>query len=105
MFLSGVSRGELLQLDLVINVTGLVEQNEQRSNWEEVQLQLTSSCPLELLAAEYLHETNISTFVSQLFTFCSLAALKKSLKKKETRLKKEIVEVLQQGSCRRKRLE
>ena len=36
MFLSGVSRGELLQLDLVINVTGLVEQNEQRSNWEEV---------------------------------------------------------------------
>ena len=34
---------------------------------------------------------------------CSLDALKKSLKKKETRIKKEIVEVLQQPSYRKKR--
>ena len=31
---------------------------------------------------------------------CSLDALKKSWKKKEVRIKKEIVEVLQQASCR-----
>ena len=36
--------------------------------------------------------------------FCSLDALKKSLKKKETRTKKEIVDVLQQASYGRKRL-
>ena len=35
MFLSGVSRGELLQLYLVISVTGLVEPNEQSSVWEK----------------------------------------------------------------------
>ena len=34
---------------------------------------------------------------------CSLDALKKSPKKKETKIKKEIVEVLQQASYRRKR--
>ena len=34
---------------------------------------------------------------------CSLDALKKSSKKKETRIKKEIVEVLQQTLYRRKR--
>ena len=34
---------------------------------------------------------------------CSLDALKKSSKQKETRIKKEIVEVLQQASYRRKR--
>ena len=34
---------------------------------------------------------------------CSLDALKKSSKKKETRIKKEIVDVLQQGSYGRKR--
>ena len=34
---------------------------------------------------------------------CSLDALKKSLEKKETKIKKEIVEVLQQASyCRKK---
>ena len=35
---------------------------------------------------------------------CSLDALKKSSKRKETRIKKEIVEVLQQASYRRKRI-
>ena len=34
---------------------------------------------------------------------CSLDALKKSSKKKETRIKKEVVDVLQQASYRRKR--
>ena len=34
---------------------------------------------------------------------CSLDALKKYSKKKETRIKKETVEVLQQASYRRKR--
>ena len=34
---------------------------------------------------------------------CSLDVLKKSLKKKDTRIKKEIVEVLQQASYRRKK--
>ena len=33
----------------------------------------------------------------------SLSALKKSSKKKEIRIKQEIVEVLQQASCRRKK--
>ena len=34
---------------------------------------------------------------------CSSDAIKKSLKKKETRIKKELVEVLQQPSYRKKR--
>ena len=34
---------------------------------------------------------------------CSLDALKKSSKKKETRIKKEVVEALQQASYRRER--
>ena len=34
---------------------------------------------------------------------CSLEALKKSSKKEETRIKKEIVEVLQQASYRREK--
>ena len=34
---------------------------------------------------------------------CSLDALKESLKKKEARIKKEIVDVLQQAAYRRKR--
>ena len=35
---------------------------------------------------------------------CSLDALKESSKRKETRIKKEIVKVLQQASCRKKRI-
>ena len=35
MFLSGVSRGELLLLYLVINVIGLVEPTEPGSIWEK----------------------------------------------------------------------
>ena len=42
-------------------------------------------------------------FYIAFMVICSLDALKKSSKKKETRIKKEIVEVLQQASYRRKR--
>ena len=59
-----------------------------------------TSCPLELLAAEYLRETN---FYFSFIAFCSLDALKKASKKKETRIKMEIVEVLQQASYCRQR--
>ena len=69
MFLSGVSMGELLQLHLVINVTRLVEPTEPGSVWEKFQLHLTSTCLLELLAAEYLRETNISIFITHLLFF------------------------------------
>ena len=40
-----------------------------------------------------------------LMVICSLHALKKSSKKKETIIRKEIVEALQQASYRRKRTE
>ena len=58
---------------------------------------LSPLAPLELLAAEYLRETNVSNFVYHLLLVtCSLDALKKSSKRKEIRIKKENVEVLQQ---------
>ena len=45
----------------------------------------------------------ICQFVYLIYCFCSLDALKKALKKKETRIKMEIVEVLQQASYGRQR--
>ena len=67
------------------------------SDWGKIELHLTSTCLLELLAAEYLPETNISIFIyHSLMVTCSLDALKKSLKRKEMRIKKAKVEVLQQ---------
>ena len=66
---------------------------------------LTSTCFLQLLDAKYLRETretNISIFILFMI-ICYLDALKKSSKKKETRIKKEVVDVLQQASYRRKR--
>ena len=68
-FLRGVSRGELLQPYLVINVTGLVEPTESGSVWEKIELHLTSTCLLKLLAAKYLRENNISIFISHLWLF------------------------------------
>ena len=62
---------------------------------------LTSTCLLELLAAEYLRETYISFFLYLIYGYVD--ALKESSKKKETRIKKEIVDVLQQATYRRKR--
>ena len=95
--------GGLLQPHLTINVTGFAEPTEPGSFWENFWFHLTS-CLLELLAAEYLRETNISISISDLLYLRSLDALKKALKKKETRIKMEIIEVLQQASYRRKRL-
>ena len=69
MFLSGVLRGELLQPYLVINVNGLVVPTGPGLDWEKFELQLTSTCLLELLAEEYLRETNISIFISHLWLF------------------------------------
>ena len=53
---------------------------------------------LELLAAEYLRETNTSNFIYYhlLMAICSLDALKKSSKKKDARIKKEKIKLLQQ---------
>ena len=48
---------------------------------------------LELLAAEYLRETNISNFIYHLLMVtCSLDALKKSSKRKEMSQKVEVLE-------------
>ena len=68
-FPSGISRGELLQPYLVINVTGLAEPTEPGSVWEKFELHLTSTCLLELLAAAYLREFNISIFICHLWLF------------------------------------
>ena len=78
MLLRGASRSEpylviiLLQAYLVINVTGLVEPTEPGSVWEKFEFHLTSTCLLELLAADYLRETNISIFISHLWLFVLL---------------------------------
>ena len=56
-FLNEVSRGEFLQPYLVINLTGLVQ-------FFKILSYLTSTCLLELLAAEYVRETNTSIFIS-----------------------------------------
>ena len=93
----------MLQLHLVINVTGLVEPTEPGLVWGKFQLHLTSTWFLELLAAEYLRETNVSIFYISFIVFCFLDALKKSSKKKEIKIKMETVEVLQKASYRRKR--
>ena len=62
------------------------------SVWGKSELHLTSICLLELLAAEYLHETNISIFISHsLMVTCSLGPLKKPSKRKEMIIKKEKV--------------
>ena len=47
----------------------------------------------------------IYQFLYLIIVFCYLDALKTASKKKETRIKMEIVEVLQQASYRRKRLD
>ena len=98
-FLSGVLRGELLQPYLVTNVTSLVEQSEPGSVCEKIELHLTYTCLLELLATDYLRYQ----FLYLIYGISSLDALRKSLKKKETKIKKEIIEALQQASYRRKR--
>ena len=69
---------------------------------ENIELHLTSTCVLELLAVEYLYETNISILIYHLLMVtCSLDTLKKSSKRKEMRIKKEKVEVLQRTAYSR----
>ena len=81
----------------IINATGLVQFREKLSYI------LPTLASLELLAAKYLRETNISNFIYHLLMVtCSLDALKKSSKRKEMRIKKEKVEVLQQTIYSRK---
>ena len=73
----------MLQPYLVINVTGLVEPTEPSSVWEKFELHLTLSCLLELLAAEYLRQTNISVSISHLWLFiwiCSQAIITETQK-------------------------
>ena len=75
----------------IINVTRLDQFREKLS------CILPPLASLELLAAVYLCETNISKFVYHLLMVtCSIDALKNSSKRKEMRVKKEKVEVLQQ---------
>ena len=56
MFVSGVSKGELVYLNLAINESGLVGPTGPGSVWKK-------------FAAEYLCETNISIFISHLLFF------------------------------------
>ena len=68
----------------MINVTGLVHLRERLSYI------LSPVASLELLAAEYLRETNISNCIYHLLMVTySLDALKTYLKRKDMRIKKE----------------
>ena len=81
----------------ITNVTGLIQFGEKLSYI------LPWLASFELLAAKYLRETNIWNFIyNLLMVTCSLDALKKSSKRKEMRIKKEKVEVLQQTIYSRK---
>ena len=62
---------------------------------------LTTTCLLELLVSEYLRETNISIFISHCFLF--FRCREKGFEEERTRIKMEIVEVLQQASYCRQR--
>ena len=68
----------------IINVTGLVQFRERLS------CILPPLVSLELLAAEYLHETNISSCIyHSLMATCYLDALKKSWRRKDMRIKRK----------------
>ena len=70
---------------------------------EKLSYSLPSLVSLELLAAEYLCETNISNFIyNLLMVTCSLDALKQSSKRKAMIIKMEKVEVLPQTVYSRK---
>ena len=74
----------MLQPYLVTSVIGLVQFGEKLSYI------LHSTCLLKLLPPEYLRETNIAFFKYHLLMVtCSLDALEKYLRKKESRIKKE----------------
>ena len=68
----------------MINVTGLVHLRERLSYI------LSPVASLELLAAEYLRETNISNCIYHLLlVICSLDGLKKSWRRKDMRIKRK----------------
>ena len=72
----------MLQIYLVINVTGAVEPTEQGSVWKKCLLHLNSTYLLELLAADYLCETNIILYYILVEVFGSLGVLKNPLRRK-----------------------
>ena len=84
----------------LLNITNVIDLVPFGKKLGYILLPLTS---LELLAVEYLRETNISNFIYHLLMItCSLHALKKSPKRKEMRIKNEKVQVLQQTIYSRK---
>ena len=84
-----VSMGGLLQTYLVINVT--------RVGWGKFKLYHISTYLLKVLVAKYLSKININYYLS-LMLFCTLVPLKKSLKKKETKIEKGIIQVSKYAS-------
>ena len=54
------------------------------------------------LVAEYFREVSINVYLSLMF-ICTLTALKKSSKMKETEIEKEIVELLKHANDQRKK--
>ena len=58
---------------------------------------------LEFLVAEYLREININIYLSLMF-ICTLAALKKSSKNKETVIEREMVDMFKYASERRNKV-
>ena len=80
----------------------MVEPTEPGSVWENFYLHLTS-WPLRITCCRVSPWNYYINFNILFIVFCSLDALKKASKKKETRIKMEIVKVLQQSSYCRKR--
>ena len=90
--LSGVSRSGLLQ-PLVINTTGLLQFG----------FTYYLHLPLKITISIFnISIINIS-ILYPIMVICSLDVLKESSKKKETKIKKKIFEVLKQASYRKKR--
>ena len=71
---------------------------------KKFELDLSSTCLLELFATEFLVKLIYQFLYLIYMVICSLDALKKTSRKKEMRRKRDIVEVLQQASYRRKRI-
>ena len=80
----------------IINVTGLVQFRERLSYI------LPPLASLELLAAEYLRETNISNCIPFINCYLFFRCLEKVLEEERYENKKEKVEVLQQTIYSRK---
>ena len=74
------------------------------SVWEEFSLNSIFIYRLELLVADCLRVININFCLSLMF-ICLLLAFKKSSKKKETAIEKEIAEMFKYASDRRKKAE